>query len=146
MRTELPFRPVESDVGTVFRPLLTIEVSFADKTRLIEFLVDSGSDISLLGAEYAADFDMDFDEGRRRDIRGIHGPKVPCVEKKVVFKVPEFSRPFDSSVFIARDMRLIHNLLGRYYFFNQLRVGFDQNERKLVLDDRHGKYSAAQEL
>ncbi|MFH1200581.1 MAG: retropepsin-like aspartic protease [Candidatus Micrarchaeota archaeon] len=139
MRREFQFKPVETDSGTIFRPLITVTVECAGKSRFVEFLVDSGADFSLLGAEFAAQLGMDLSEGRKREVRGVQGHKIVCVEKKVLLTVPGFGNPFESSVIVGHDLRPIHNLLGRDNFFHHYRVGFDQKERKLVLDDRNGR-------
>ncbi len=139
MRNEFPFLPAETDEGTVFRPIIRVRVEYLGKVMFLLFLIDSGSDISLLGTDVAKELGMNFDEGRKKEVRGIHGHKIQCVEKKVLLSVPGFDAPFESALYIARELKLPHNLLGRDNFFNQFRVGFDQKERKLFLDDRNGR-------
>lgn len=106
--------------------------------RVADFLVDSGADFSLLSREYAKELGMDFSDGEKRVVKGIcrhHG--VECVKKKILLYIPEFDKPFESTIYVCEDLQLVHNLLGRDNLFIQYRVGFDQKEKTLLLEDRN---------
>lgn len=136
MKIELPFLPQETHLGTIYRPVIVVGVKYLDKLVTIPFLVDSGADFSLLSREYAGAFDMPLVGGSKREVRGIHGHAVDCFERKVYLSIPGFEDAFESTVHVSNDLRLVHNLIGRDNFFVQFKVGFDQKEKKLFLDDR----------
>ncbi len=128
--------PVELPNGTVYRPVIVVQLEYDKNVRNFEFLLDSGADFSLLSRECAEELGMDFDSGTKHEIKGIAHSAIRCVEKKVSMAVPGFDAPFESMVLVSRDLRLVHNLLGRDNFFIKYCVGIDQKERKIMLSDR----------
>ena len=136
MKKVLDFMPVETPSGTVYRPIIVVRLEHETRVRNFEFLLDSGADYSLLSKECAEELGMDFDTGKKREVKGISHSAIHCVEKKVSMTVPGFDAPFESMVLVSRELRLLHNLLGRDNFFIKYRIGLDQKEKKLVLDDR----------
>ncbi len=128
--------PVETPNGTIYRPIIVVRLECEKRVRNFEFLLDSGADYSLLSKDCAEELGMDFDSGKKREVKGIAHSAISCVEQKVSMAVPGFDAPFESTVLISRDLKLLHNLLGRDNFFIKYRVGIDQKERKILLDDR----------
>lgn len=134
MRKSFEFIPVQTDRGTVLRPLLEVGVDYRGESQRHDFLVDSGADYSLMGKDSAGLLGMELEGGPKHDVYGILG-KVVCFGRKVSLAVPGFdSHPFESTVYVSP--RLKHNLLGRDNFFLHFRVGFDLKEKTLILDDR----------
>ena len=121
---------------SVYRPVVTARVNYESATIVAQFLVDSGADFSILRKDVAQALGMPLSGGERREIHGINRVAVKCYARKVFLSMPVFERPFESIVYISKDLQPLYNLLGRDNFFIQYRVGFDQKERKLLLDDR----------
>ena len=74
--------------------------------------------------------------GDQRRVHGIHNSAITCCKRPVRLAVAGFEQPFDSYVFVSSELQPLYNLLGRDNFFVKFRVGFDQKDRKLILDDR----------
>ena len=127
---------VKTAAGTVYRPLVYAEIEFNGKSRVFQFLVDSGADFSLLNRNCATEMGMDFNDGPVKRVSGVGQRSVKVVEKHVKLSIPAFNSSFDTKIFGSNDLNMVHNLLGRDNFFDQYLVGFDQRARKVLLNDR----------
>ena len=136
MKITLDYIPVETSSGTIYRPGIFVTVFYGERKRVYEFIIDSGADYSLIQKEHALELGMDFETGKKKTIKGICRHGMDCVEKKVQLSVAGFDEPFESSVYVSKDIHLTTNLLGRDNFFEHYLVGFDQKGKKISLDDR----------
>lgn len=134
MKVQFDFVPEQTTYGTVHRPVLLLKIRYKTTERVFDFLIDSGADFSLLKPECAKELGLDFESGKKRTIKGICGHGIDCLEKQATFTLTGFDAPFESKVFVSKQLNLTHNLLGRDNFFEHYRVGIDQKQKKIIIE------------
>lgn len=124
------YQPERSELGTIYRPVATVFLE--NKGALIELplYIDSGADISMIPYRFGKALRLERGrKDRTKRIRGITGPNVPYVVKRLTFI---FGRK-KISVRVAWSMiEEVPLLLGRMDLFSKFRIIFD--ERKRVID------------
>ena len=134
MKASFDYMPIETDEGTTYRPVIPVKVEYRGVSRVIYFLLDSGADFSVLTFEAAKSMGMEFDSGNKRKAKGVLQHSVDCVQNKVKLSIlPFWPDSFESSLYASRELKPIHNLLGRD-FFEKFTICFFQKSRKLCLE------------
>lgn len=105
----------EKVLSEIFRPVVPIRISHGRYiSRVIESLVDSGSDWNLLPAYYAEAIGLNFSKTKPVFITGIGGIKVKSFPSKIRLFIEAYS--FETEVLFSYEHQI--PLLGRKGFFN----------------------------
>ena len=124
------YQAERSPLGTIYRPVATIVLEHKGVLIELPFYIDSGADISMIPFRFGKALRLERTQTDRiRQIRGITGPAVPYVVKRLRFI-------FNGRKIAARVAWSMKEevplLLGRMDLFNKFRITF--NERKRIVD------------
>ena len=115
---------------TVERPIVRLMVEYKGKVAFINWLIDTGADLTLLSIDTAKQLGMDF-TGKTVFIRGIVGGDT--FYAKQVNMWADGICPFTATVYISPNNH--SNLLGRDVLFKQFAVYMDKD--RIVLEQLH---------
>ncbi len=62
--------------GAIVRPVISLRLTYRNKSILSEVLIDSGSDESLLDVSFATEFGIELEKGEMRKAVGIGGQSI----------------------------------------------------------------------
>jgi hypothetical protein len=130
---ELPIRNPATKilVGTIFRPLIPIQIGYQDKFSLtFEALVDSGADKSLFPLEIGQQIGIDFSKIKPNNAKGIGGKEIKTYSSAILLKTKR--QTFKTEADFSSEID--YPLLGRDGFFGLFsKLEFDQKKKRLIL-------------
>ena len=122
------YKPVNLSSGKIYRPL--IPLTFNGKESIDIFgLLDSGSDMTIIPADMAEAIGINLEN----EISGISGSSIKAWESFISLKfgkgheIYEFKIP----VLVPQDTEYSKIIIGRQGFFNQFKIIFIENEKRI---------------
>lgn len=125
--------PVTKIVRSILRPKILIRIN-KDKD-LIDCLVDSGADLSLLPAHFIEKQGIRLENGIKNQLEGIGDKRIDAYLHKVTLHLEGYS--FDTLVNFSEEQSF--PLLGREGFFNhfkQVVLDYKSKRLRLVLPEK----------
>lgn len=130
--TEFPYREEPSqDFGVIWKPYVTVRISFGEKTFRCEMLLDSGADITLIPKRVGDYLGFEVEKEAIREVRGIGEGAVPYIVKHVKIKIGEDEIEPRIGWALIEEVPF---LLGRLDIFDQFDIKFDHSERKVIFE------------
>ena len=121
------YQAERSPLGTIHRPVATVVLEHKGLRIELPFYIASGADISMIPFRFGKALRLERTrKDRINEIRGITGPAVPYVVKRLRFT-------FNGTTIAARVAWSMKEevplLLGRMDLFNKFRIAFDERKR-----------------
>ncbi len=129
------FRVITPLGKIVYRPVLVLEIKEKTKIEEYRFIVDSGADISLMSKYVANRIGIDWEKGKKTELRGISQKKECLVEGRIHeinVTVPDIKLEIQIPIcFVDGNAPF---LLGREGFFDYFRVIFEKVKLRTVFE------------
>lgn len=122
-----PFKRIGKEyLGTIFRPYAIVSIQGENKEWfLVEMVVDTGADYTLLPRRYAQVLGIDLSKCHPKTSLGIGGSETVYLYKSLLIKIGDWLKKIPVG-FLERDD--IPALLGRLECLEVLRVIFENFE------------------
>jgi len=124
--TRFRYQPERSPLGTIYRPVATVILESKGMVLELPLYIDSGADISMVPFRFGKALRLERNpKDRIKEIRGITGPSVPYIIKRLnfIFKSKKIAAR------VAWSMKEeVPLLLGRMDLFNKFRITFDEKK------------------
>lgn len=126
---EFLWRPYESMVGTVYRPMATVILRGPKESLSSRMLIDSGADISII--PFAIGEHLGFRKMEGEPELNIYqgGRLVSCLIHQVEMTIGDFN--FQAPVAWAQIVDLT-KVIGRYGVFKHFSIEFRESELKTI--------------
>jgi hypothetical protein len=108
-------------------PMITVGLLLAGRWRVAEFYVDSGAFYSLMHAQFATDFGLNFKLGRRVYVQVGDGGLIPVYLHRLPVQIG--AKRFTAAVGFSEKLGVRFNLLGRQDVFEHFRICFQEKDR-----------------
>src|SRR5579859_6208199 len=128
-----PYRKIRTDIGIIPYPLITVKL-FAKKQLIdIDFVVDTGADITTLPKYLASELSIDLTKLERGSSQGIGEGRIQTWETKIKIIIGNLDLKIRCS-FVSSNK--IPPLLGKLDIFDRFNLYFDNDKEELVLRKR----------
>lgn len=121
--------------GSVFRPVIPVELQGAGISVPYEALIDSGADICMFDAGLAELLGIDLAAGERHVAGGVTGAREPYYLHAITLHVGGWPIKI-SAGFLPNMARLGYGIVGQQGFFETYVVKFDLAKREIELKAR----------
>lgn len=120
---KFPFKKIGKEyLGTIWRPYATVSIKAKNTDWiLVQMLVDSGADYTLLPRKYAELLGIDFSKCAPKTTLGVGGSETVYFYKSIMVRLGIWQKEIPVG-FLARND--IPPLLGRLEFMEVLEVAF----------------------
>jgi hypothetical protein len=108
-------------------PLVAVGFCFNGRWRVAQLYVDSGAIYTLLHAQFAVDFGLDFKQGRKVFAQVGDGSLIPVCLHKLPLQIE--SKQFKATVGFSEKLGVRFRLLGRQDVFERFRICFHEKRR-----------------
>jgi hypothetical protein len=116
-------------VAGVPSPVAAAGLFVAGKWTAVEFYVDSGATYTVMPAQYAVDFGLDWRSGRRVHLQVGDGGLIPVFLHTLPMQIG--ATRFDATVGFSEKLGVRFNLLGRQGVFEHFKICFHERRRVL---------------
>ena len=120
-----------ANYGTVFDPIVNINVSTPKGPKSMEFLLDSGAVVSAMPKSTLEDFSMTFDDLNRIVVKG-HGATFFAYMSNITVEINGKSKQIPV---LFTDTSVGSKVLGRRGFFDQYNVEFNSEEKRIIIKE-----------
>ena len=120
-----------ANYGTVFDPIVNINVSTPSGTKSMEFLLDSGAVVSAMPKSTLEDFDITFEDLNRIVVKG-HGSTFFAYMSNITVEINGKQK---SIPVLFTDTTIGSKVLGRRGFFDQYNVEFNSEKKKIIIKE-----------
>lgn len=123
------YQPERSPLGTIYRPVATVILQHKELLIELPLYIDSGADLSMIPFRFGKALSLEqTPNDRLRKIKGITGPSVPYVVKRLnfIFKGRKIAARVAWSM-----IEEVPLLLGRMDVFNRFRITFDEKNKTI---------------
>lgn len=117
--------------GEVFYPLVDLTLLGKVKSLSVSALIDSGASFSIFRPEIAEYLDIDIEKGKSLFLEGVGGRILGYLH---MIPVQVGDTKFVCKIIFSREFTVSFNLVGRYNFFQQFLITFDETKRLLILE------------
>ena len=114
--------------------MLGVEISFGFKKVMVQGLLDTGADHTLINKQWAKVLGIDWKKGKPSFASGIIGYPAPVFLHEIyleVLRLPN-SKKLITAGFI--DSPKVSTLLGQVGFFDHFKVSFDRSNNLFEVD------------
>lgn len=120
-----------ANYGTVFDPIVNINVTTPTGPKIMEFLLDSGAVVSAMPQGSLKDFNMTFDNLNRIVVKG-HGSTFFAYMSNITVEINGKTKQIPV-LFTNTDVG--SKVLGRRGFFDQYNVEFNSEQKKIIIKE-----------
>ena len=113
--------------GGRLSPMAPVGILVNGKWRVAEFYVDSGAFYTLLRAEFATSFGLDFKRGHKVFAQVGDGSMIPVFLHKLRLQIGP--KRFTATVGFSAKLGVGFHLLGRQDVFERFRICFHEKRR-----------------
>ena len=132
MRFEFSLREKRTQFGRVSDPKIDLPVKTPAGCRVFRFLVDTGSDFSMLPLTVADELGADVESAPEIAVRGIGRSAVKGQLAEITLMIGD-SQVQVPCIFSHEEGTPF--LLGRMGFFQRFNITFDNRRKKIVLEE-----------
>ena len=115
------------------RPQLWATIFYGGRSSEVFCLVDSGSDHTLINAEFADILGIDLSQCPRLEMSGVAGPTVEVCLAEIRVTFSGFEDEFKIKAKFVRGMAT-DVILGQSDFFEEFKIKFEKQKRKFYLE------------
>ena len=108
-------------------PLVPVGFCFSGQWQVAELYLDSGAFYTLLQAQFATDFGLDFKTGRKVFVQVGDGNLIPVYLHKLLLQIGW--KRFKATVGFSEKLGVRFHLLGRQDVFEHFRICFHEKRR-----------------
>jgi hypothetical protein len=108
-------------------PLVPVGFCLGGQWQVAELYVDSGAFYTLMHAQFATDFGLDFKKGRRVLVQVGDGSLIPVYLHRLPMQIG--SERFQATVGFSERLGVRFHLLGRQDVYERFRVCFHEKRR-----------------
>lgn len=134
----IPYRKYKDREGNLVElPIASVYVKCNRVMLPIWGLVDSGADITLLNASFAAIFNLDLKKGKRIDLVGVlEGPEFEFAAyiHQVNLTVKDVGSVDTIAAFTNSERYPDYMILGRRGFFDKFMITFEQYNKQIMIE------------
>src|SRR6266536_4487382 len=116
--------------GGRLSPVASVGVNIGNHWRVVELYVDSGAFYTLMHAQFATDFGLDFKTGRKIFAQVGDGSLIPVYLHKLSLQIGP--RRFKATVGFSEKLGIRFHLLGRQDIFDRFRICFHEKRRVMT--------------
>jgi len=117
--------------GSVFDPIVNINVKTPKGPKLMEFMLDSGAVVSAMPKSTLADFNLTFDYLNRIVVKG-HGSTFFAYMSNITVQINGKEKQIPV---LFTDTNVGSKVLGRRGFFDQYNVEFNSEQKKIIIKE-----------
>lgn len=116
----------------IYRPMVSMVITSGEKSRNCFSLIDSGTDSTLINAEFMELLGIDALKCRKVKVGGVGKSDLYGFIEKIQFKIEGFEEVFKTEVIFVKDM-VTSGLLGQKDIFENFKIRFEKKYRKFYL-------------
>lgn len=128
MSIEFPFPSKKTSLGTLFNPIIPVEILTQKGFVTFQFLLDSGADFTLLPKHVADLVGIDLQKSPSARTFGVEGKGIRVFIGRITIKIGPHTFPI-RCFFSERDDAPF--LLGRMDLFSKFKIEFDPKRKKI---------------
>jgi len=113
--------------GGRLSPVVSVGIRLDGQWQVAELYVDSGAFYTLLHAQFAVDFGLDFKKGRKVFVQVGDGSLIPVYLHKLPLQIGP--KRFKATVGFSEKLGVRFHLLGRQDVFERFRICFHEKRR-----------------
>jgi len=130
MSIEYPLNKVQTALGTVADPTISIEVLTEAGYRFFDFLLDTGADCTMLPKAMASIAGMDLSKCKKATSYGIEGKGVSVYIGKINARIGKYTLKLKC---LFSEEETTPFILGRMGLFSKFNIIFDNKNKKIKL-------------
>ena len=108
-------------------PMVLVGIFINGQWQAVEFYVDSGAYYTLLHAQFATDFGLDYRQGQRVFAQAGDGSLIPVYLHKLPMQIG--AKRFEATVGFSDRLGVRFNLLGQQGVFERFKICFHEKRR-----------------
>ena len=120
-----------ANYGSVFDPIVNINVKTPKGFKLMEFLLDSGAVVSAMPKSALTNFNLTFDDLNRIVVKG-HGSTFFAYMSNITVQINGKEKQIPV---LFTDTKVGSKVLGRRGFFDQYNVEFNSEQKKIIIKE-----------
>jgi hypothetical protein len=126
--------------GTIlYHPMVSVSVSANNQSALCFAMIDSGTDNTLIDAEFAKLLDIKEADCIKTKVGGIVGQTANAFIAKVKLKIEKFDEEIETEVTFVHGM-FVAGLLGQKDIFENFKLRFEKRHGKFYLSKEWERY------
>jgi|SRR3989344_8015786 len=118
--------------GFVSRPMINLTIIGAKKSYNCFSLIDSGTDSTMINADFAELLGIDESKCRKVKVGSVEELTRNGFASEIKFKVEGFEEEFKTNIIFLKDMPTA-GLLGQIDFFENFKIRFEKRDKKFYL-------------
>src|SRR3989344_1302875 len=115
--------------GIIHRPMVTIDILNGEKLLNCFSLIDSGTDSTLINADYMDLLGIDSSKCKKVIIGGVGESKSFGFIEKIKFKIEGFEQIFQTDAIFVKNL-VTSGILGQKDIFENFKIRFEKKHRK----------------
>jgi len=120
--------------GSIFRPVIEINLKSKSGSIRYEVLVDSGSDLCFFDEEIGGYLGLDIKKGKPMEVFGVGGKASIYYLHKIIIEVGGWENEIEAGFMPSVSGRVMpYGLVGQNGFFNLFTVKFDNLKQEIEL-------------
>lgn len=118
--------------GILYRPMITIDILNGEKTFNCFSLIDSGTDSTLISADYMDLLGIDSSKCKKVIVSGVGESTAFGFIEKIKFRIEGFEEIFETEAIFVKNL-VTSGLLGQKDIFENFKIRFEKKQKKFYL-------------
>lgn len=118
--------------GVIYRPMIDLKLILGTNVYSCFALIDSGTDSTLINAEFAEMLGIDESKCKRIKVSGVESLNATGFGANIKFKIEGFEEEFTTEVVFVKNM-VTAGLLGQKDIFENFKIRFEKRNNKFYL-------------
>ena len=118
--------------GIIYRPMIAVDILSGEKLFNCFSLIDSGTDSTLINADYMDLLGIDSSICKKVVVGGVGGSTSFGFVSKIKFKIEGFDEEFETEAIFVKNLVTL-GLLGQKDIFENFKIRFEKRNRKFYL-------------
>ena len=116
----------------IYHPMINVTISANGKSGICFSMIDSGTDDTLIDADFALALGIDESKCEKTKVGGIVGQTSKAFRAKVKLKIEGFNDEIETDVIFVSGM-FVAGLLGQKDIFDEFKIRFEKKRQKFYL-------------
>jgi hypothetical protein len=124
------FSAMKGDI--IYRPMVAVKIKIGTQEHRCLALIDSGSDITMINADFADILGIDESKCPKVKVGGVEKSESVGFVARVKLQIEDFDKELETDVIFLKNM-MVTALLGQRDFFEAFKIQFEKKHKKFYL-------------